>query len=136
MSIVLTAAQVAEVDAFIRKNAAWERKVVAGWNLRPSGYERHRSAVDQRKADVKAALAVKRRAAKLARSPAWADQEAITAVYASARRLTAETGVEHHVDHFYPLQGKNVSGLHVAGNLRIITAAHNLRKGNRFEVEA
>jgi hypothetical protein len=132
----MNAKEAAEVDAFIRKNAAWERRVVAGWNLRPTGYEIHRARVDQQSAAVRAALAVKRRAAQLDRSPAWADQEAITAIYASARRLTAETGVEHHVDHFYPLQGKKVSGLHVEGNLRIIPAAHNLSKGNRFEVDA
>lgn len=135
MSELLTAAQVAEVDAFIQQNAAWERKVVAGWNLQPSGYEVHRARVARQSADVRAALAAKRRAAKLERSPTWADHEAITEIYARARRLTAETGVEHHVDHFYPLQGKKVSGLHVAGNLQVIPAAHNLRKGNRFEVE-
>jgi hypothetical protein len=136
MSELLTAAEVAEVDLFIQQNEPWLQKVVARWKLRRTGYELHRERVEQKSKSVRAALAVKRRTEKLKRSPVWADQAAIAAVYAEAQRLTVQTGTVHHVDHFYPLQGKNVSGLHVAGNLRVIPALQNLRKGNRFEVEA
>lgn len=140
MSLVLTQEeitpdQMAEVDLFIQQNEPWLQKVVAGWKLRRTGYELHRERVEQKSKSVRAALAVKRRAAKLKRSPAWADQVAIAEVYAEAQRLTAQTGIVHHVDHFYPLQGKKVSGLHVAGNLRVLPALQNLRKGNQFEVE-
>jgi hypothetical protein len=76
----------------------------------------------------------KRRAARLRRTPAWADLGAIKAVYVEARRRTVETGISHHVDHEIPLQGELVSGLHVHNNLQILTGSENSRKKNRFEV--
>lgn len=69
------------------------------------------------------------------RMPPWADLAAIAKVYAEAARLTAETGVPHHVDHEIPLKGRLVCGLHVAENLRPIPAMDNFRKGNRFACE-
>jgi excisionase family DNA binding protein len=74
------------------------------------------------------------RVRNLRRAP-WADPAEISAIYAEARRLTAETGIEHHVDHEIPLLGTFVSGLHVETNLRVITARDNILKSNRFEVE-
>lgn len=47
--------------------------------------------------------------------------------------MTNSTGIVHHVDHVIPLQGRTVSGLHVAGNLRVITASENVKKHNRYE---
>jgi 5-methylcytosine-specific restriction endonuclease McrA len=35
------------------------------------------------------------------------------------------------VDHIVPLQGENVTGLHVEYNLQIITRAENTIKGNQ-----
>lgn len=78
--------------------------------------------------------AAKRRAAKLKRTPPWADDDATKAIYVEARRLTVTTGVAHHVDHVIPMQGQMVSGLHVHTNLQILTGADNSRKKNRFEV--
>lgn len=75
----------------------------------------------------------RRRVAKIKRTAPWADQAAIRAIYAEAQRLTAVTGVPHHVDHDYPLQGELVSGLHVETNLQILTGAENSRKKNHFE---
>ena len=62
--------------------------------------------------------------------PLWADMNAIRAIYAEAARLTRETGVAYEVDHFFPLRGENVSGLHCEQNLRIITRDENRRKHN------
>lgn len=83
----------------------------------------------------KAARAAERRtrqAALLQRVPAWADLSAIKTFYVEARRLTQETGTAHHVDHIFPLCGKEVSGLHVATNLQVIPATINLAKGSRL----
>jgi hypothetical protein len=38
-----------------------------------------------------------------------------------------------HVDHIIPLQGKNVSGLHIPENLQVIPAIENIKKRNNFE---
>ena len=62
--------------------------------------------------------------------PAWADRKAILEIYRECRRISQETGIKHHVDHYYPLKGKLVSGLHNEYNLRIIPAADNQSKGN------
>jgi hypothetical protein len=39
-------------------------------------------------------------------------------------------GVEYNVDHIVPLNGENVSGLHVWNNFAVITATENREKGN------
>jgi len=78
------------------------------------------------------AIQAKRKAAKLQRTPAWVDFEAIKAVYAEAHRLEELDGIPRHVDHVIPLQGELVSGLHIASNLQILTAEENLSKSNKF----
>ena len=77
------------------------------------------------------ALQVRRHASQMQRTPKWADLAAIEAVYVERARIAAETGIPHEVDHVFPLQGKSVSGLHVAANLRVITQRENRSKGNR-----
>ena len=71
--------------------------------------------------------------AKKQRTPAWSDLEAIEAIYAKARHLTKVTGVPHEVDHYYPLQGKLVSGLHVETNIQVVTRHANSVKGSTFK---
>lgn len=78
-----------------------------------------------------------RRAEKLKRTPKWLTEEdlkKIDAAYRTAKQVSEETGVKHEVDHDIPLKGKNVSGLHVPGNLRVIAAERNRRKYNIFNV--
>jgi hypothetical protein len=86
----------------------------------------------RKRPDVKAvrrAERMKRIADQKRRTPLWADLDAIKLVYLAAEQRTRLTGIEHHVDHFYPLNGKTVSGLHTSLNLRVIPATENLRKG-------
>lgn len=77
----------------------------------------------------------KRQQQKRNAMPAWADEAAMKAIYEECSRISKETGVKHHVDHFYPLQNELVCGLHVEHNLRIISAFDNLSKGNSFPTE-
>jgi hypothetical protein len=63
-------------------------------------------------------------------TPRWADRKAMRRKYTKARRLTMETGIKHAVDHVIPLQGRQVCGLHVPNNLRVITAQANSKKNN------
>lgn len=79
-----------------------------------------------------AARAAKRRAAKRNATPAWADMKAISVIYETCQRISALSGTPHDVDHFYPLQSRKVCGLHCDANLRIITSAENVAKGNKF----
>ena len=80
---------------------------------------------------------MKRYAAKKYRTPAWlteVDFERIANVYKLATLQSKITGTIWHVDHIIPLQGKNVSGLHVPANLRAIPGAENIRKRNSYGV--
>ena len=84
----------------------------------------------------KNAVAAKRRASKKQATPKWLtehDHKVIEAKYAMATWLSAVVGIQYHVDHIIPLNGINVSGLHVPDNLSVIPAKDNIIKGNRFE---
>ena len=85
--------------------------------------------------DKKTANENKRYASKLNRTPSWLTKEdlaKIEDIFRMARKRTQVEGIQYHVDHIIPLQGKNISGLHVPSNLQILRATENLSKGNRY----
>lgn len=65
-------------------------------------------------------------------TPEWADRVAIRNIYIERCEMSCDDGVIYHVDHVVPLQGRNVCGLNVSWNLRIVPAKENLSKRNRF----
>ena len=78
---------------------------------------------------------VKRRTAKINRTPAWLsfdDYWIIEQAYELAALRTKLFGFAWHVDHIIPLQGKYVSGLHVPINLQVIPGIDNVRKANTY----
>lgn len=75
---------------------------------------------------------VRRRLKEKLATPKWAVIKAIREFYKNAARISVETGIPHHVDHIYPLQGRNVCGLHVETNLQIISGVVNIAKGNKI----
>lgn len=84
---------------------------------------------------IKAALEGKRRAAQLQRTPKWLtdiDLWIMEEAYHLAQSRTNLFCFPWHVDHIIPLQGKNVSGLHVPSNLRVIPGSENTKKSNKY----
>lgn len=93
------------------------------------------SAYFQKNKETHRARVAKYRKARIERTPAWTDESDMLRMkcyYQVAKMRTRETGVIWSVDHIVPLQGENVSGLHVSWNLQVITKAENIAKGNRL----
>lgn len=65
------------------------------------------------------------KAAKLERIPKWADLNIIEDFYSKCPE-------GYEIDHIIPLQGINVSGLHVIDNLQYLTISDNREKSNKF----
>ena len=68
-------------------------------------------------------------------TPSWTSKDAILEVYRLADKLTADTGVTHHVHHIVPLRENIlVCGLHCPDNLQVLTDAEhrNLHSGSRI----
>lgn len=77
----------------------------------------------------------KRKAAKKQRTPKWLTREhlaQIEAIYALAKQTQNLFDEPFEVDHIVPLQGENVSGLHVPWNLQVLPAYLNRAKHNKF----
>jgi len=82
------------------------------------------------------ALATKRKAAVKQRTPKWLtadDWFIIKEAYELAALRTKMLGFPWEVDHIIPLQGSNVSGLHVPQNLQVIPRKQNRAKWNLYE---
>ncbi len=133
-----------------RKKARLKVKIVRQKNPEREAINRRRQQTKARKANpehyraknrafyhansekYRAMNPIRKRARRIA-TPKWVDKKAIYKIYAEAIRLTKETGVVHHVDHIIPIKHKNLSGLNVPWNLRVITGYENMSKGNKFD---
>ena len=77
---------------------------------------------------VNRAKVAKYKAAKLQRIPVWMSKEELKMM----RFFYIKCPEGFDVDHIVPLQGRNVSGLHVLSNLQYLTKEENGRKANKF----
>lgn len=109
----------------IRKHkAAYKAKYPEQFKQRARDYQ-------QRNKPAVLARTRARQAVKLRAIPAWADKKIIQFVYAQAHTMR-QMGFDVQVDHFYPLQGKKVCGLHTHENLQIIFTEDNQRKAAKM----
>jgi len=79
-------------------------------------------------------LTAKYQAQKSRATPIWLTKDdfwMMNEAYELAELRSKLTKVKHHVDHFYPLRGKTVCGLHIPVNLQVIPAIDNMRKHNK-----
>ena len=79
----------------------------------------------------------KRRARNREATPSWLSYEQkahIKRTYKLSALMKEATGIDYHVDHIVPLNGKDICGLNVPWNLRVIQAKDNLSKSNKLEV--
>lgn len=76
-----------------------------------------------------------RQSSKLNATPVWVNHSELIYIYEKRNQLNKVDGNDYQVDHYYPLQGKTICGLHVPWNLQIITAEENRAKGNKMPEE-
>lgn len=110
-----------------QKSAKWHAKHKDDPNYRAyksqktvESYRRHPGAVNARNN--------MRRSRRIQRTPKWLNAEQKQAI----QRFYEDCPNGMQVDHIVPLQGQNVSGLHVPWNLQYLTPSENAAKGNRL----
>lgn len=124
-------------------NPAKAAEASARWRAKNPGYaERSRERINmnsrayrERNREKCAALRANSRARRLQAVPGWfgeLDEFAISEAHALAALRNAATGERWEVDHVYPIAGRRVCGLHVAGNIQVVPLAYNRRKSNRM----
>lgn len=65
-------------------------------------------------------------------TPDWAGHAAIRHIYNECVRQSSELNMELEIDHVIPIFNKNVCGLHISENLRVVSHNLNTLKGNKF----
>jgi hypothetical protein len=118
----ITPARLATRKATSKANSNKLRAVAAAWAKANPGKHCAKSA--------------KRHAAKLRRTPPWITKEQLVEIqsfYILAKEIQWLSEEVLEVDHIVPLQGENVSGLHVPWNLQILPKSINASKSNQHK---
>ena len=126
-----------------KKYAKKHQDIITAKSIRWKKANPERAAEVSRKSRLKnkarvLATKAKYRASKRNKTPIWVDKEhlwLIKQAYELAILRTKQFGFLWHVDHIIPLNGFNVSGLHVIENIQVIPAAENLLKNNKYEID-
>lgn len=129
--------------AFHQKRYQEKKSEVAAINKRWRSENKERMNAWQREQHrLNPAIAIARQAQRKARKmqaePKWltAIQKAqIREMYEIARARSIQTGLQHDVDHIFPLVNKQFSGLHVPWNLRVMLSTENKKKSTYFPDE-
>jgi len=115
-----------------RRRSFEKLKSIDEWKIKHNASNRAFKKANPEKIN---AATVKRRLAKISRTPKWVTSEEhwlIEQAYELAQLRTKVFGFSWHVDHIIPLQGKHVSGLHVPTNLQVIPWRDNVSKANKY----
>jgi hypothetical protein len=118
-----------------RRNAGVRPKVLLNAEERKESRKKAVKKWNSANPHMSSILRTRRRSKKVNVTPAWANLDEIKQIYALCKEISIQTGILHHVDHYYPINGKTVSGFHVRENLQIITNKENLSKGNKHPDE-
>ena len=122
-----------------KKNKNKDNKYFIEFWRSPAKFEHETKKIDIWQAnnrDKMNASAATVRAKRRNRKPKWIKDvfvEEIKVWYKRAKMLNQFTGQKWEVDHIVPLNGKNVSGLHVPWNLQLLTKKQNRDKSNKHE---
>ena len=129
-----------ESDRYQEKLARNRAKTAAA-ALLPEAVERKRAQAEEsarRRRDRQKLKSKSNRAAhpapsqeKRRKKVAWKKWAEFDPYYLEAQRLTRETGVQHDVEHIFPVISDWVCGLHTPDNLRVCTRSEKLKKSNR-----
>jgi hypothetical protein len=111
------------------KEAILEKKKAYRETNKEAILEKQKAYYEANKADA-LAKAAKRRALKRKAVPKFLrnceeEKSRLRSIYKLRQVISDATGIEHHVDHMWPLSD---GGPHWSGNLQIITAQENLSK--------
>lgn len=127
-------------EAWFQENKARRSKTNGAWYKRNKAEKAKKAKVWQKSNKHKVnAISAKYRSAKLQRTPKWLTEEqeaAIEMFYLQAKDCEAVSGQMYHVDHIVPLQGENVSGLHVPWNLQVLPSDVNITKSNKYDPDS
>ena len=131
----------ATAKAYAEKNKESIRAYQQEWTSVEENRERKNKKVREWRKNNPARvneLSNSRRARKLQAQPKWLNAiqlAQISEMYDVAQCRSMQTGVEHHVDHIFPLHHAKLRGLHVPWNLQVIQGKDNQRKHQNIPPE-